>query len=63
MSDWQPIETAPTEGRFLVYMPTYNRNPIQVANYHLDVKVIGNMFAFDMPPPTHWMPLPEPPTV
>lgn len=44
-------------------MPTYNRNPIQVANYHLDVKVIGNMFAFDMPPPTHWMPLPEPPTV
>jgi hypothetical protein len=58
---WQPIETAPKEGEYLVYMPA-ERHPIQVARYHPNVKVIGNVFAFDLSPPTHWMPLPAPPT-
>ncbi|WP_229011627.1 DUF551 domain-containing protein [Paraburkholderia gardini] len=62
MSDWQPIETAPAEGQFLVYMPDEKRQPIQVARWHPNVKIIGGAFAFDLPPPTHWMPLPEPPT-
>ncbi|WP_408509562.1 DUF551 domain-containing protein [Paraburkholderia sediminicola] len=26
------------------------------------MKTIGNCFAFDMKKPTHWRPLPEPPT-
>ena len=58
---WLPIETAPEEGQFLVYMPEDKRCPIQVAKWHPNVKVIGNQFAFDQPKPTHWMPLPEAP--
>ena len=58
---WKPIETAPQEGQFLVYMPAEKRQPIQVAKWYPNVKVIGNVFAFDAPPPTHWMPLPPPP--
>ena len=58
---WKPIETAPKDGQFLVYMPSDSRQPIQVAKWHPKMKVIGNHFDFDMEPPTHWMPLPEPP--
>lgn len=59
--EWQPIETAPEHGQFLVYMPDEPRNKIQAAEWHPNVKVIGNLFAFDLTKPTHWMPLPEPP--
>ena len=58
---WMPIENAPEEGQFLVYMPDDQRQPIQVAKWHPNVKVIGNVFAFDSHKPTHWMPLPQPP--
>lgn len=61
MSDWQPIETAPEHGQFLVYMPEEPRRKIQAAEWHPNVKVIGNHFAFDLTKPTHWMPLPDPP--
>jgi hypothetical protein len=61
VSDWTPIETAPKEGQFLVYMPDEKRSPIQVAEWHPNVKIIGNHFAFDFPPVTHWMPLPDAP--
>ena len=60
MSEWQPIETAPEEGEFLVYMPE-GEPKIQTGVWHPNVKVIGNHFLFDMWPATHWMPLPEPP--
>jgi hypothetical protein len=56
---WQPIETAPENGQFLVYMPENTRQPIQVAKWSPTIKVIGNCFSFDMKPATHWMPLPE----
>jgi hypothetical protein len=58
---WQPIETAPDSGVFLVYMPD-ERTKFQVAKFHPNVRVIGNCFAFDITKPTHWMPLPEAPT-
>lgn len=58
---WRPIETAPAQGRFLVYMPEDSRQPIQVATWHPNVKIIGNVFHFDCKPPTHWMPLPPAP--
>jgi len=58
---WQPIETAPKEGEFLVFMPT-NRSPIQLCTAHKNCTVIGNCFAFDLPKPTHWMHRPKPPT-
>jgi len=60
MSEWQPIETAPAEGEFLVYMPE-ERNTFQVMRKHPNVSIIGNVFAFDLTKPTHWMPLPPAP--
>ncbi len=58
--NWQPIETAPKDGTFLVYMPN-ERIKVQAARFHPNVKVIGGVFAFELTKPTHWMPLPEPP--
>lgn len=61
-SEWQPIETAPEYGEFLVYMPDEPRRKIQAASWHPNVKVIGDHFDYDRTRPTHWMPLPDPPT-
>jgi hypothetical protein len=61
VAQWQPIETAPKDGEFLVYMPE-ERTKFQVARFHQNVKIIGNTFAFDLTEPTHWMPLPASPT-
>ena len=60
---WRPIETAPKEGVFLVYMPDgAAKQRIQVASWHPNVRVVGGRFDFDCKPVTHWMPLPPPPT-
>ena len=61
---WRPIETAPKEGVFLVYMQDEARpaRRMQVANWHPNVKVVGGLFSFDCATVTHWMPLPLPPT-
>ena len=59
---WQPIETAPEAGDFLVYMPSAREGRrIQAAQWHPNVKIIGGTFGFDNPEVTHWMPLPPPP--
>lgn len=60
---WQPIESAPEEGTFLVFMPTESREnlKIQVARWNPNVKIIGGVFNFDCEPVTHWMPLPAAP--
>lgn len=60
--NWRPIETAPKDGLFLVYMPGERPSErIHVARWHPNVKIIGGLFAFDRKPATHWMPLsPEP---
>jgi hypothetical protein len=56
---WQHIRTAPAEGHFLVYMPK-EMSKVQAARKNRNgVFIIGNNFAFDMSPATHWMPLPE----
>ncbi len=59
---WQPIETAPEDGEFLVYMPE-ERTRIQSAKFRQNVKTIGGAFAFDLTKPSHWMPLPPPPAI
>lgn len=64
MSEWQPIETAPIKGTFLVWLPEPDgRMGSQVALMmnHPNVQFINGNFAFDLSKPTHWMPLPEPP--
>jgi|ADurb_H2B_02_Slu_FD_contig_91_392824_length_7947_multi_8_in_0_out_0_4 hypothetical protein len=61
LNQWQPIETAPKDGEYLVYIPK-GRSAIQVAKRMPDFCIIGNMFDFDLLiKPTHWMPLPEAP--
>lgn len=63
MSEWQPIDTAPKSGRFLVGGPTITgRSPpwhIEIVKYR-DTRgcPISADDAFDV---THWMPLPAPP--
>jgi hypothetical protein len=76
MNDWQPIETAPTDGRWLMlFVP--DEIPEQVVGYwgwtdlpkdHEDFwegwlyadEILSNHVP-EGPAPTHWMPLPEPP--
>lgn len=61
--EWQPIETAPKDERILVYQD----GAMHVAHH----KSHGIVFAIVedrdnayvcTPPPTHWMPLPPPPS-
>ena len=61
---WRPIETAPKDGVFLVYMQDEVRpaRRMAVANWHPNVKIVGGLFSFDCATVTHWMPLPPPPT-
>lgn len=60
MSQWQPIETAPTDGtHILVFAPGVEdlRHIICSCSYHPD----GGFCVDELRYPTHWMPLPAPP--
>ncbi len=71
MSEWQPIETAPTNISVLVYIPNaehygegiYRAILVDMGTgkrWHASTLHMGR----DINPenrPTHWMPLPEPP--
>lgn len=63
MADWQPIETAPRDGARILVWPTraFGQLFIEIGLRDFD----GAWFTDDAspidPPPTHWMPLPEPP--
>jgi hypothetical protein len=61
--NWQPVETLPKEGTFLVYMETETRKELKmdVAIVHPNITTIGKNFAFDREPISHWMHLPNPP--
>lgn len=64
--EWQPIETAPKDGRgFLAYEK--DKRPfvaLWLDAEHPDVDEAGwyEHWNFDPVEPTHWMPLPEPPS-
>lgn len=64
-SQWRPIESAPKDGTVLVWLSephkSMNSN-VGVALFHPNVRFINGLFAHDLPEPTHWMPLPTPPT-
>lgn len=62
--EWQPIESAPKNGNFLVWLlephKTMGTN-VGIARSQSNVRYINSLFALDLPPATHWMPLPDPP--
>lgn len=73
MSEWQPIETAPTDGTYIVVYPgLWNGITCDIAAYNEDEyaktprpywRRIGTMRVTDCRsrPPTHWMPQPKSP--
>jgi hypothetical protein len=72
MNDWQPIETAPKDGRQVIVVVDGRvkigrwANVINtdhgVVTYAHQGWSIPDMFAFgNTPEPSHWMPLPDPP--
>lgn len=69
MSDWQPIETAPKDGRHILVNDPFQLPRVVAAKwvegegYALFVyadEVLQDICA-EGPQCTHWMPLPEPP--
>ena len=72
MSEWQPIETAPKDGRIVIgwrYYPVAIRwDKEKDSNYPWDAIHLDGCYTFDDnafvendDALTHWMPLPEPP--
>lgn len=70
--DWRPIETAPTDGTLVIIWGEDFEHPLLAAHsdgeHHLHGRfywVTGNpahwcdLYAME---PSHWMPLPDPPT-
>ena len=63
MTEWQPIETVPF-GTFLVWLESPHRSMgtcVSIMRNEPNAQFINGLFAWDLPLPTHWMPLPEPP--
>ena len=68
MSEWQPIETAPQDREFLAYWPGLHNDSWEITRTWWDAE----SQTFETPhesverdhpqAPTHWMPLPEPPS-
>lgn len=60
-----PEHPAPKDGTFLVWLAEPHRimgSNVGVMKRHPKISFINGMMAFDLPKPTHWQPLPEPPT-
>lgn len=69
MSEWQPIETAPTDTPILVYQPGVVLSAGEMSRYsktsplHFYPSFVdGRDWECDLDTPSHWMPLPPPPT-
>jgi hypothetical protein len=65
MSKWIPVSETPIplDGiPVLVYLEKeMQRSRVHAAFYLPNVKIIGTLFYFDAPKPTHWMPMIEGP--
>ena len=63
MSEWQPIETAPRDGKhILAYTHDDQIKEVWWQKDFLDGLEYWQDDWDGEPMPTHWMPLPEPPT-
>ena len=63
--EWQPIETAPKVGTWVLgFFPNYGVEVQQMRWHDLNGQHVFHWMIFGMltlSGPTHWMPLPEPP--
>ena len=57
MSEWQPIETAPKDGREILGW----FGSASVIRWHIGTESFWTDGFMRLREPTHWMPLPEPP--
>lgn len=55
-AQWKSIKTAPKDG---IAILVATREQVSIAWYQNGWQIIGGPFPFD---PTHWMPLPPPPS-
>lgn len=64
MDEWQPIETAPKDGRTVLVCVADSHFDPSIAHYEDAWGVLQADFSFHIlnERPTHWMPLPAPPT-
>jgi hypothetical protein len=68
VSDWQPIATAPLHVPLIVWAKLYGKASAFVAKCEGDygrweVQGVGGYeWETDIDTPTHWMPIPDPPT-
>ena len=65
MAEWQPIETAPKDGTWIVICDGRHAGCFLAAYWDGDEEAPYKWFTVDgsyhADFPTHWMPLPEPP--
>jgi hypothetical protein len=60
--EWQPIETAPKNGDFLIFFTTgYISVGRLFSGKYLAADSFGASRKNMQPEPSHWMPLPKPP--
>lgn len=64
--EWQPIETQPDQGEYLIFMPRALDSKMMVCcarqGANSILRTAGGLFLWDHEDkPTHWMPLPGPP--
>jgi hypothetical protein len=61
MSEWQPIESAPRDGTYVLGFGLHEQRGtyIDVIHYWSDRWTVVWMHGYGEP--THWMPLPDPP--
>jgi hypothetical protein len=65
--EWQDISTAPKDGTFILVYGVFSCHPkpmiMQCGWFNEHFECVGAQFDCDFAEiPTHWMPLPKPPT-
>lgn len=59
---WQPIETAPTDGSWVLIVADWKRAPVTIGFWNAEWFALHPQAGAIFTEPTHWMPLPDPPT-
>lgn len=66
--DWQPIETAPNDGTHIILLDALDGGSVYRASWVVEGDIEGYWAVWcgqpvvHEPDPTHWMPLPTPPS-